>query len=142
MNKKVLISGASIARPALTYWPTRYEFDITIVEPAPDLRPGGQAVDFRGQVHLSALEKMGILEGIRRHQTGNGALHLIDAEGRDLVELPGPFFGGDVETARGDRGFYRTSAGARELEGEMSKLMSSAFAACSLLMKRMSRVRR
>src|SRR3954463_3885883 len=102
MNNKVLVSGASIAGPALAYWLTRYGFEVTVVERAPGLRPGGQAVDFRGQVHLSVLEKIGILEEVRRHQTDNGALHLIDADGRDLVELPASFTGGEVEILRGD----------------------------------------
>ena len=47
-NTKVLISGASIAGPALAYWLHRYGFEVTVVEKAPALRPGGQAVDFNG----------------------------------------------------------------------------------------------
>jgi 2-polyprenyl-6-methoxyphenol hydroxylase-like FAD-dependent oxidoreductase len=101
-NTKVLISGASIAGPSLAYWLTRYGFEVTVVERAAALRPGGQAVDFRGEVHLSVLKKMGILDEIRRRQTGNGALRLIDAAGRDLVALPASFTGGEVEILRGD----------------------------------------
>src|ERR1700734_3838324 len=47
-NKRILISGASIAGPALAFWLRRYGFDPTIVERAPAIRPGGYAVDFRG----------------------------------------------------------------------------------------------
>ena len=47
-NKRVLISGASIAGPALAFWLRRYGFEPTVVERAPSLRPGGYAVDFRG----------------------------------------------------------------------------------------------
>ena len=32
--RSVLISGASIARPALAYWLDRYGFDVTVVERA------------------------------------------------------------------------------------------------------------
>jgi 2-polyprenyl-6-methoxyphenol hydroxylase-like FAD-dependent oxidoreductase len=46
--KTVLISGASIGGPALAYWLRRYGFEPTVVEIAPALRPGGQAVDLRG----------------------------------------------------------------------------------------------
>ncbi|MBO2453492.1 FAD-dependent monooxygenase [Actinomadura barringtoniae] len=102
MNKKVLISGASIAGPSLAYWLTQYGFEVTVVERAAGIRPGGQAVDFRGHVHLSVLEKMGILDEVRSHQTDNGALHLIGSDGRDLVELPASFTGGEVEILRGD----------------------------------------
>lgn len=43
----VLISGASIAGPALAFWLRRYGFQPTVVERAPALRDGGYAVDFR-----------------------------------------------------------------------------------------------
>jgi 2-polyprenyl-6-methoxyphenol hydroxylase-like FAD-dependent oxidoreductase len=47
-NKRILISGASVAGPALAFWLRRYGFDTTVVERAPAVRPGGYAVDFRG----------------------------------------------------------------------------------------------
>jgi 2-polyprenyl-6-methoxyphenol hydroxylase-like FAD-dependent oxidoreductase len=102
MVKRVLISGASIAGPALAYWLARYGYEVTVVERAPGIRAGGQAVDFRGPVHLAVLERMGLLEEIRAHRTGNGPLHLIDAQGRALVTLPASFTGGAVEILRGD----------------------------------------
>lgn len=50
-NRTVLISGASIAGPALAFWLSRCGYAVTVVERAPDLRLGGQAVDFKGEVH-------------------------------------------------------------------------------------------
>ncbi|MGI5324435.1 FAD-dependent monooxygenase [Actinomadura nitritigenes] len=102
MTMNVLISGASIAGPSLAYWLSRQGHRVTVVERAPGIRPGGQAVDFRGEVHLSVLEKMGVLDEIRRRQTHGGALDLVDAEGRVQVSLPDSFTGGDVEIHRGD----------------------------------------
>ncbi|MFC4908876.1 FAD-dependent monooxygenase [Actinomadura gamaensis] len=99
---KVLISGASIAGPSLAYWLTRYGHEVTVVERAAGIRPGGQAVDFRGRVHMEVLTKMGILDEIRRHRTENGPLHLIDERGEDLLALPASFTGGQVEIQRGD----------------------------------------
>ncbi|WP_067483681.1 FAD-dependent monooxygenase [Actinomadura hibisca] len=99
---KVLISGASIAGPALAYWLTRHGFEVTVVERASGIREGGQAVDFRGEVHLTVLERMGVLDEIRAHQTHGGALDLIDADGRTMVGLPAWFTGGEVEIQRGD----------------------------------------
>ena len=64
-TKTVLISGASIAGPALAYWLDRYGFRVTVVEKAPALRPGGQAVDFKGRTHRTVLERMGVWEEIR-----------------------------------------------------------------------------
>ena len=74
-NLTVLISGASIAGPALAYWLHRYGYDVTVVERAPELRAGGQAVDFKGATHLTVLERMGMLDEVRaapdRHHATN-----------------------------------------------------------------------
>ncbi|HZE01464.1 MAG TPA: NAD-binding protein, partial [Pseudonocardiaceae bacterium] len=52
---RILISGASVAGPVLAYWLTRYGFNVTIVERAPQLRKtGGHAVDlFRPAMDIS-----------------------------------------------------------------------------------------
>jgi 2-polyprenyl-6-methoxyphenol hydroxylase-like FAD-dependent oxidoreductase len=100
--RDVLISGAGIAGPALAHWLHRAGYRPTVVERAPAVRPGGQAVDFRGAAHLRMLRRMGVLEEIRRRATRPGPLHLIDAAGRPVVTLPAAFTGGDVEIRRGD----------------------------------------
>ncbi|RSN63308.1 FAD-dependent oxidoreductase [Amycolatopsis sp. WAC 04182] len=101
-NRTVLISGASIAGPALAFWLSRQGYAVTVVERSRELRGGGQAVDFKGATHRFVLERMGILEEIRRHQTGGLDQTIVDAEGRPLAVLPGEFTGGDVEIRRGD----------------------------------------
>ncbi|MGA9521766.1 MAG: FAD-dependent monooxygenase [Myxococcaceae bacterium] len=101
-NTRVLISGASIAGPALAWWLNRYGFETTVVERAPTLREGGFAVDFRGSVHLEVLQRMGILEEVRRRQTHMGGMSFIDVDGNVQASLPSWFTGGDVEILRGD----------------------------------------
>jgi 2-polyprenyl-6-methoxyphenol hydroxylase-like FAD-dependent oxidoreductase len=101
-NQTVLISGASIAGPALAYWLSRYGFDVTVVEKAPALRPGGQAVDFKGRTHRTVLERMGIWDEIQRRQTGRTDTVYLDAAGRPRAVISGEFTGGDVEILRGD----------------------------------------
>jgi 2-polyprenyl-6-methoxyphenol hydroxylase-like FAD-dependent oxidoreductase len=101
-NQTVLISGASIAGPALAYWLSRYGFDVTVVEKAPALRPGGQAVDFKGRTHRTVLERMGIWDEIQRRQTGRTDTVYLDAAGRQRAVISGEFTGGDVEILRGD----------------------------------------
>ncbi|MDG3014690.1 FAD-dependent monooxygenase [Speluncibacter jeojiensis] len=101
-TKTVLISGASIAGPALAYWLDRYGFDVTVVERAPELRPGGQAVDFKGTTHLTVLERMGILDAVRDRQTGGGDMVMVDDNGNPRSLISGDFTGGDVEILRGD----------------------------------------
>ncbi|MBF6351309.1 MULTISPECIES: FAD-dependent monooxygenase [Nocardia] len=101
-NRTVLVSGASIAGPALAYWLDRYGFDVTVIERAPALRPGGQAVDFKGSVQRTVLEGMGIYDEIRRHSTGATDTIFVDADGRERARMSGDFTGGEVEILRGD----------------------------------------
>ncbi|MFI6481647.1 FAD-dependent monooxygenase [Nonomuraea sp. NPDC050663] len=98
----VLISGASIAGPALAYWLARDGATVTIVERAPALRPGGQAVDFKGETHMELLRRMGILEEVRRRQTGGADVTFVSRDGEPLAVMPGEFTGGDLEILRGD----------------------------------------
>ncbi|MEV4469869.1 FAD-dependent monooxygenase [Nonomuraea sp. NPDC049504] len=115
-NTNVLISGASIAGPALAHWLIRYGFAVTVVERAPSLRLGGQAVDFKGATHRTVLSRMGILDDVRRLQTGGSDQEIVDAAGRRLTVIPGEFTGGDVEITRGDlsRLLYERTAPACE----------------------------
>ncbi|SFW80863.1 FAD-dependent monooxygenase [Amycolatopsis australiensis] len=101
-NLTVLISGASIAGPALAHWLTRYGCTVTVVERAPAVRPGGQAVDFKGTTHRTVLERMGILGDVLRRQTGGTDQTIIDASGKPRAVIPGEFTGGEIEIRRGD----------------------------------------
>jgi 2-polyprenyl-6-methoxyphenol hydroxylase-like FAD-dependent oxidoreductase len=98
----VLISGASVAGPALALWLTRYGYSVTVVERAPSVRPGGQAVDFKGATHRTVLERMGILDEVVARQTGGTDQTIIDADGRPQAVIPGEFTGGEIEIHRGD----------------------------------------
>jgi 2-polyprenyl-6-methoxyphenol hydroxylase-like FAD-dependent oxidoreductase len=101
-NTTVLISGASIAGPALAYWLSRAGCTVTVVEKAPALRSGGQAVDFKGATHRTVLERMGILEDVCRQQTGGTDQTIVDANNKPLAVIPGEFTGGEIEISRGD----------------------------------------
>ncbi|MFD7556704.1 FAD-dependent monooxygenase [Streptomyces sp. NPDC059835] len=102
MPRTVLISGAGIAGPALAHWLVRHHVRPTVVELAASLRPGGQAVDFRGETHLSVLHRMGVLEDLRRVRTTGSPMTFVDAHDRPLLHLPTEFAGGDIEVLRGD----------------------------------------
>ncbi|WP_152364814.1 FAD-dependent monooxygenase [Microlunatus speluncae] len=101
-TRKVLISGASVAGPALAYWLNRYGYEVTVVERAPELRGGGQAVDFKGVTHRTVLDRMDLWEAINDLQTGRTDLHIVDDQDRVKAVIPGEFSGGDVEILRGD----------------------------------------
>ncbi|MGV9629381.1 FAD-dependent monooxygenase [Streptomyces sp. NPDC003487] len=98
----VLISGASVAGPALALGLARYGARVTVVEKAPALRDGGFAVDFRGHVHRRVLTAMGIWDDVHAHQTHMGRQCVVDADGTPRVDLPAEMMSGDVEISRGD----------------------------------------
>lgn len=120
-NRTVLISGASIAGPALALWLNRYGCSVTLVERAPAVRTGGQAVDFKGATHRTVLERMGILGDVLARQTGGTDQTIIDAEGRPQAVIPGEFTGGEIEIRRGDLAdilHERTAADCEYLFGD------------------------
>ncbi len=96
MPFNILISGGGIAGPSLAFWLTRHGHDVTIIEQAPELRTGGQAVDFRGPA-LAVLEKMGLLDEVKAGATSMGPLVLVDGRGREIGRLPAEVVSGEIE---------------------------------------------
>jgi 2-polyprenyl-6-methoxyphenol hydroxylase-like FAD-dependent oxidoreductase len=97
----ILINGGGIAGPSLAFWLTRHGHAVTIIEQAPQLRTGGQAVDFRGPA-LTVLEKMGLLEQVRAGATRMGPLLLVDERGKEVGRLPAEVISGELEMHWGD----------------------------------------
>lgn len=101
----ILISGASIAGPALAYWLNHYGFRVTVVERAPALREGGYKVDIRG-VAITVAERMGILDDIRAASTNMGKALWVNRGNKTIATFPADFFEGraanDDELMRGD----------------------------------------
>jgi 2-polyprenyl-6-methoxyphenol hydroxylase-like FAD-dependent oxidoreductase len=101
-NTRVLISGASIAGPSLAYWLQHYGYDVTIVEKATEVRRGGQAIDFKGSIHLAVLERMGILDAVQTAAIPSEDGHIVNAAGRRIGTSPGAFIGGEINIPRGE----------------------------------------
>jgi 2-polyprenyl-6-methoxyphenol hydroxylase-like FAD-dependent oxidoreductase len=104
VHMNILISGASIAGPALAFWLRRHGFTVTVVERAPALRPGGYAVDVRGPA-LDVLARMGLREVVRPLETDTLSNAVVDARGRRFGRMDrgfGVLDPGDVEVLRGD----------------------------------------
>jgi 2-polyprenyl-6-methoxyphenol hydroxylase-like FAD-dependent oxidoreductase len=95
-NTRVLISGASIAGPALAFWLNGYGFDVTIVEKAREVRAGGQAVDFKGPTHHAVRQKMGVLDAVRQASVASSDGAIVSARGRRIGAVPGAFSGGEI----------------------------------------------
>jgi 2-polyprenyl-6-methoxyphenol hydroxylase-like FAD-dependent oxidoreductase len=83
MNRNVLISGAGVAGLAVAYWLDRAGFATTLVERAPALRRGGQAIDIRG-VALDVVKAMGLFDEIRGLRTQLKGMSMLDADGNEV----------------------------------------------------------
>ncbi|MDJ1137435.1 FAD-dependent monooxygenase [Streptomyces iconiensis] len=120
-NERVLISGASVAGPALAYWLKRYGFRVTVVERAPELRPGGQAIDVRGPA-LEVLKRMDLLPEVRARATDLRGISMVDGEGRELFSTTEATASGgrldrpDVEILRDDLAELLVRAGGPDIE--------------------------
>ncbi|MFF2548812.1 FAD-dependent monooxygenase [Kitasatospora sp. NPDC058063] len=104
--RRVLISGASIAGPALAYWLDRYGFEVTVVEKAAAVRGGGYAIDIRGTAR-EVVRRMGLLPRLRAAHVDSRRITFIDPAGRSIGSLrPEQLTGGeaglDLEVRRGD----------------------------------------
>jgi 2-polyprenyl-6-methoxyphenol hydroxylase-like FAD-dependent oxidoreductase len=62
-GKRILISGAGIAGPALAWWLDHFGFEPSIVEVAPKFRSGGYMVDFWGK-GFDIVERMGLRQEV------------------------------------------------------------------------------
>ncbi|SFR28362.1 2-polyprenyl-6-methoxyphenol hydroxylase [Lentzea waywayandensis] len=101
----VLISGASIAGPALAFWLRRHGFDVTVVEKSHALRGGGYPIDIRGTA-LGVVDRMGLLPRLREAHVDTRQITFLDADGGHVASIrPEAISGGDgsdLEVRRGD----------------------------------------
>jgi 2-polyprenyl-6-methoxyphenol hydroxylase-like FAD-dependent oxidoreductase len=105
-SARVLVAGASIAGPALAHWLGRRGAEVTVVERAPELRPGGQAVDARG-VTREVIRRMGLDAAVRAARTETAGAYIVDVAGNVLETYRADDDGGDgyiseIEILRGD----------------------------------------
>jgi 2-polyprenyl-6-methoxyphenol hydroxylase-like FAD-dependent oxidoreductase len=106
VSTNILISGGSIAGPALAHWLHRFGFRATIVERAPGLRPGGQAIDIRG-IAKEVVRRMELDRQVREACTDTDGMSIVTRNNRRLATLRADLFEGDgliaeIEILRGD----------------------------------------
>jgi 2-polyprenyl-6-methoxyphenol hydroxylase-like FAD-dependent oxidoreductase len=89
---------------------------VTVVERAPALRPGGQAVDLRG-VAKEAVRRMGLEDEVRTACTKTRGMSIVNRQNKRIGSMTADMFGGDgfiaeIEILRGDLAevFYRATA--------------------------------
>ena len=105
-TRRVLISGASIAGPALAYWLNEFGIDTVVVERAEGIRPGGQTVDLRGAGRIVA-QRMGIEDAVRAAFTGEDGVAFVDENNVTKAAFGVDAFGGEgfvaeLEILRGE----------------------------------------
>lgn len=103
-NKKVLVSGASIAGPTLAFWLAKYGFDVTVVERSKSLRLGGQNLDVRG-AGRAITRLMGIEDEILAANTGEIGLQFVNKNNQVEAAFPrdgANGFTSEAEILRGD----------------------------------------
>ncbi|GAB3801061.1 FAD-dependent monooxygenase [Spirosoma humi] len=66
-EKKVLVSGASIAGLSTAYWMNRLGYKVTVIEMANEPRTNGAAVDLRGDT-IAIVKRMGIFDQLKSHR--------------------------------------------------------------------------
>lgn len=105
--RTVLISGASVAGLSLAYWLRQHGFVPTLVERAPALRAGGQAIDIRGTAR-EVITRMGLMDAVQAHHTGTRGIAMVKPDGRPVARMAGEDFGdsggiiAEIEILRSD----------------------------------------
>lgn len=104
---RVLVSGASVAGPALAYWLVRAGCKVTVVEHAPSLRSTGQGLDIRDTAR-DVVKRMGIFDCIRDKSSHEEGLKVVDSNNRCFARFgvdesgEGDSITSDVEILRGE----------------------------------------
>lgn len=101
----ILISGASVAGPALAYWLIRAGCKVTVVERAAILRTAGQGIDVRDSAR-DVIKRMGLFERIRDRSSHEEGFEIVDRQSRPLarfgVDGQGESITCDIEILRGE----------------------------------------
>ncbi|KQY59860.1 hypothetical protein ASD11_10080 [Aeromicrobium sp. Root495] len=85
-TRRVLVTGASVAGPAAAFWLARVGYDVTVVERAPALRPGGQNIDVRASGR-EVLRLMGLEDAVRARNTGEIGTRFLAEDGSVVSEF-------------------------------------------------------
>jgi 2-polyprenyl-6-methoxyphenol hydroxylase-like FAD-dependent oxidoreductase len=85
--RRVLVTGASIAGPALAWGLVRAGFEVTLLERSPEQRATGQNIDIRG-LGRDVLRRMGVEERVKADLTGEKGTRYVEGTGRPYAVYP------------------------------------------------------
>lgn len=86
-EKKVLISGVSIAGTALAFWLQKDDYSITVIERSTVFRTGGQNVDIEGPGQ-EVIKLMGIEDKVETMNTREEGVQLLNNSSKVIASLP------------------------------------------------------
>src|ERR1044072_8474789 len=118
----VLISGASIAGTTLAFWLHRNGSPPTVVERAPAIRDGGYKIDVRGAA-LTVVERMGLLDEIRRLRTDVRGASVVDRSGRRVASMDGDSAARRLESMAGAPCADKGHGDAEIMRGDLNRLL-------------------
>lgn len=103
--RRALISGASIAGPAIAFWLSQADWDVTVVERAQRLRTSGYPVDIRGTA-IDVTRRMGLYDQIVAEHYRHVPITVLSPRGHrlstvDIGRIANDPESGDVEITRG-----------------------------------------
>ena len=107
LGPRVLISGASIAGPALAYWLVRAGCKVTVVERATSFQLAGQGIDVRDAAR-DVVKRIGIFDRIRDNSSHEEGSEFVDYRNRCFARFgvdisgKGESLSSDVEILRGE----------------------------------------
>ncbi|TDV67970.1 FAD-dependent monooxygenase [Pseudomonas sp. LP_7_YM] len=110
-SQKILVTGASVAGPALAWWLSRQGMEVTVVEKAAEFRDGGQTIDVRGAGRV-VIQRMGLENIIRANTTHEEGIAFVDQDDRTKAFMGVNAFGGEGPIAE-----------LEILRGELAKLL-------------------
>jgi 2-polyprenyl-6-methoxyphenol hydroxylase-like FAD-dependent oxidoreductase len=84
---RVLVTGASIAGPAVAWGLDRSGFDVTLLERSPEQRTTGQNIDIRG-LGRDVLRSMGLRDTVMQNLTGEQGTRYVDEHGKPYAVFP------------------------------------------------------
>lgn len=109
---RVLVSGASVAGPALAYWLVRAGCKVTLVERASSLRIAGQGIDVRDTAR-DVIKRMGIFQRMLDKSSHEEGIEIVNSNNRPFAR-----FGVDT-SGKGDS----PTCDIEILRGELARIL-------------------